>query len=162
MHYIYQRQKKGEKENASFRMFVRDYCLRESCYSCNFANFDRVSDFTLGDFWGIENIMPAMDDDKGTSLVIVQNEKGKRLLDSVAESLSFCFVDPQEAIRENASAVMSSNLPRKRKYFFDKLERLSFDKLVSKATRASFYSRTKNKLKRIIKRCLKWERKRSK
>ena len=149
-------------ENPYMRAFLRNLSLRNSCYQCRFKGISRDSDITLADFWGIENILPEMDDDKGTSLVIVQNEKGRRLLNSVSDSLSLRTVDPEVAIKENASAVISSNLPRQRKYFFNKLQKQPFDKLVNKCTHPSFYTRAKNKLKRIIKRCLKWERQRSK
>lgn len=66
----------GEAENAYFRMFVRNYCLRESCYQCRYASFDRVSDITLGDFWGIENSRPELDAPHGVSVVTVNTPKG--------------------------------------------------------------------------------------
>lgn len=39
---------------------------------------NRVSDITVADFWGIQNELPEMDDDKGTSFVLVHSEKGSR------------------------------------------------------------------------------------
>lgn len=67
----------GELENSYFRMFVRNYCLRESCYSCNYASFERVSDITLGDFWGIERFHKELDYPHGVSVVVVNSEKGE-------------------------------------------------------------------------------------
>ena len=47
---------------------------RPSCYQCTFKGFPQKADITLADFWGIENIDPSMDQDRGTSLVMVNSE----------------------------------------------------------------------------------------
>lgn len=51
--------------------------LRRSCFNCVFRTVERVSDLTLGDFWGCENIWKDWMENKGYSLIFVQNEKGK-------------------------------------------------------------------------------------
>lgn len=79
--------KRGELENSYFRIFVRNYCLRESCYSCDYANFDRVSDITLGDFWGIEKRRPELDAPDGVSVVVVNTIKGRSLFEQADEML---------------------------------------------------------------------------
>lgn len=38
------------------RAFLKDVCLRPSCYACKFKSIYRQSDITLADFWGIQNI----------------------------------------------------------------------------------------------------------
>ena len=75
-----------EIENSYFRMFVRNFCLRESCYTCNYACFDRVSDITLGDFWGIESSVPSFDAPDGVSVVVTSTEKGAKLFEQAAAS----------------------------------------------------------------------------
>ena len=52
------------------KLFLDDYILRPSCYSCQFRKGRSGADFTLGDFWGIQDICQNMDDDKGTSLLL--------------------------------------------------------------------------------------------
>lgn len=61
------------------RMYFENYSLRPSCYSCKFCTVNRSSDFTIGDFWGLERIKPEMDDGMGTSLVIVHSEQAKMI-----------------------------------------------------------------------------------
>ena len=65
-------------ENVYANIFYTDACLRESCYSCRYANTERVADITIGDFWGVEKVFPDMDDNKGLSLVLVNSGKGRR------------------------------------------------------------------------------------
>ena len=46
------------------QMFLRDYCLRPSCYEC-VAKKEKMSDITIGDFWGIELVDEEMADVSG-------------------------------------------------------------------------------------------------
>lgn len=60
---------------------------RPSCYDCPFKGFPQKSDITLADFWGIENIDPTMDQDKGTSLVMVNSKKGEQLFNEIKNDI---------------------------------------------------------------------------
>lgn len=77
----------NNKENIFMKLFVEDYILRDSCSNCHFKGYNRWSDITLGDFWGIWNIDPEMDDNKGTSLVITHSKKGEELLDTLSSQI---------------------------------------------------------------------------
>lgn len=69
------------------RMFLGNIDLRPSCYHCQFKKIPRSSDLTIGDSWGIENVMPHMDDDKGTSVILVHSAKGQYLLNEIKKML---------------------------------------------------------------------------
>lgn len=47
------------------QMFLRDYCLRPSCYKC-IAKENKMSDLSIADFWGVNKVVPKMNDGKGT------------------------------------------------------------------------------------------------
>lgn len=65
------------------KIFYSHLALRESCFTCEYATLNRVSDITIGDYWGIEKYHPELDDDKGTSLLIINSQKGKALFESL-------------------------------------------------------------------------------
>lgn len=65
------------------RMYFRSMSLRPSCYQCPFCCIERNSDFTIGDFWGIEKIRPDMEDGMGTSLVIAHSEKAEKIWEEI-------------------------------------------------------------------------------
>ena len=69
------------------RLFYRHNILRLSCYECNYANTHRPADITIADFWGVDELFPEFDDDKGVSLVIINSEKGKKLFNKVKDRL---------------------------------------------------------------------------
>lgn len=61
------------------RIFQHNIALRPCCHNCKFCTFPRTGDLTMGDFWGIQKIDPSQTDGKGTSMVFLNNEKGKQL-----------------------------------------------------------------------------------
>lgn len=52
--------------------FVNNLFLRPSCAQCQFKSYRRCSDITLGDYWGVWEQHPELDDDKGVSLVLIK------------------------------------------------------------------------------------------
>lgn len=67
--------------------FVGDLYLRPSCHACRFKGFERTSDITLGDFWGIKKQIPEMFDDKGTSVVVVHSKQGAEAMKRISPQL---------------------------------------------------------------------------
>lgn len=90
------------------KLFVEDYINRASCASCQFKGYARCSDLTIGDFWGVWDIVPEMDDDRGTSVVLVQSDKGKNLLDLASSRLVMKTIALEQASAQNPSMVKSA------------------------------------------------------
>ena len=82
--------------------FYSGLSVRHSCAECKFCNMTRPSDISIGDFWGIENVAPAFNsDNKGVSLVIVNTEKGKRLLSGSESELNLLEVETSQVLQPN-------------------------------------------------------------
>lgn len=99
-------------------LFLQNVSLRPSCYDCRFKGLHRLSDLTLGDFWGIERHMPHMDDNRGTSVVLVHTEKGKALLSLVEDSLMLERADVNKALPPASDARRSVRPHPRREAFF--------------------------------------------
>lgn len=70
-------------------VFVANLLLRESCYACQRKAQHSAADITLGDYWGIENAFPELDDDQGVSVVIAHTEKGLALVNQIKKHITF-------------------------------------------------------------------------
>lgn len=70
------------------RMYFSLLLLDNKCYTCEFSSMERVSDITLGDFWGIEQIMPEVSGGNGVSLMLVNSTKGQEIISAMINSLS--------------------------------------------------------------------------
>lgn len=146
---------KSHNDDPYMQAFLKNTSLRESCYNCKFKKKHRVSDITLADFWGIENIAPEMDDNKGTSLVIINSEKGKQIFEQIKDKIIYKQVDFEEAIRYNPSMTSSAKKDSNREKFFENLDKMPFDKLVKKYTYTpSIFKKVYWKLKRIAKKVI--------
>lgn len=68
-----------------FHGFSINAFLREGCYKCPFAQLKRISDFTIGDCWRVAASNPEYDDNKGTSLVLVNTDKAAAIWGRIQE-----------------------------------------------------------------------------
>ena len=147
---------KAHEQDPYMQAFLRNTSLRESCYNCQFKKKHRISDITLADFWGIENVTPEMDDDRGTSLVIINSEKGKKIFEQIKDKIIYKQVDFEEAIQYNPSMTTSVKPDPNREKFFENLDKMPFDELVKKYTYTpSAFKRILWKVKRVVKKIIK-------
>ncbi len=112
--------------------FLQNIDLRPSCHACHFSRLPRVADITLGDFWGVGQHHPEWDNDKGTSLILVQTEKGQRALEACQDFLVIHQADLDAAIHSNTCICGSVPPAVLRTAFFQDLERLPFNKVMKK------------------------------
>ena len=140
-------------KNAFMRAFLSDTILRPSCYACPTKQGKSHSDITIADFWGIDNIDPAFDDDKGCGVVFLNSAKGKELysrINTVSKEKQF-----DEATCCNPAYYRSCTPHPNRKKFFNGLEKTkNLSAYIFRMQQPSFARRAKNKIKRIIKAAL--------
>lgn len=132
------------------KAFLKNICLRPSCYACEFKTLHRQSDITLADFWGIQHILPEMDDDKGTSLIFVNSEAGQDMVEQIKNNILWQEVDINEAVKYNSAAIKSVESNPKREKFFEELDKNFFDEVVKKYCSHSLLVRIKRKAKLTI------------
>lgn len=137
-------------EDLFMQTFLNNICLRTSCYNCCFKSLDRDSDITLADFWGIETLLPGMDDDKGTSLVLINSKAGSKMLEDIKDMILYEEVDISKAISYNPAAVESVKRHKKRKKFFRQLDKRPFDQLVEKYCGMALDKRVRKRMKLVL------------
>ncbi len=59
--------------------------LRPCCYECRYKGFPRYSDLTLGDFWGVEQFFPKLDQTYGVSAICVHTKRGEALIQGIKD-----------------------------------------------------------------------------
>jgi len=136
------------------RAFLKDICLRPSCHDCGFKSLHRQSDITLADFWGIQNILPHLDDDKGTSLIFVNSESGQTMFAQIKDQMNYQKVDINEAVKYNSAATKSAKANPNREKFMAALDSVPFDQMVGKYCIDKMSVRMKRKIRLVIKRLI--------
>lgn len=112
----------GKEQNLYMRGFLADLYTRPSCSACPARNFTSGSDLTIGDFWGCEKYYPTLDFDKGSSIVLVNTDKGNKLFKNIKNI--FVVQIPYEQVEPFGlhRPLTSSSKPHyNRKYFFAKM-----------------------------------------
>ena len=100
----------------------------------------------MGDFWGIQSVLPDFFDDKGVSLVLLHNDKAKKILDILSSDIELKKVDCLEALKSNICMLDSVKRPKERNYFFQDMNSLTFKELSKKYA----YVSPKQKLKNFL------------
>lgn len=131
--------------------FLRDLYLRPSCHACRFSRLPRVADITLADFWGVGGHHPEWDDDRGTSLILVQTRKGQKAFDVCREFLTVHEANLLQGLRSNPCICGSVAPGEKRASFFSDLDRDPFEKVVKKyLSPQPFWRKFFRKIKNVV------------
>lgn len=104
------------RENLYMKGFLQNLYLRPSCYACPAKAGRSGSDYTLADFWGANEYMGDLDDDKGVSALLVYNDKLS--VESLAMELT--PITMNNILTQNPAAVKSSKMKGGRTAFFKK------------------------------------------
>lgn len=143
----------SKDEDSYMQMFLRNYCLRPSCYNCA-AKKQKMSDLTIADFWGINEVKPEMSDGLGTSLVLIRTVKGQNIFNHISSTLKLKEVPYEAGVKENPAEFKSCIRPLQRDTFFDDMNIMSFEELEKKYAAPvdiTFKGKILRRIKKIIK-----------
>ncbi len=110
---------KGVDTDAYLRAYFNNLSDRPSCYDCRFKKRYRNSDLTIWDCFPIEKFTKDWDG-KGTTRVLVQSEKGRKLMDAIKDDVRLLAVEPDklvEGVREMFHSVPYN--PKRPQFFKD-------------------------------------------
>ena len=137
-----------EKDN---NMFMSGYLgsnlyIRPSCGMCAFKSVPRYSDITLADFWGLR---ADIDDDKGASLVLINNRRGESLFNSILTHLTYYQRSFEEIFAGNGCFNDSVEINPRSREFLVELDSTKFSKAWKKYTKRSARQRLLGVFRRI-------------
>lgn len=126
---------------------------RPSCYECQFKGFPRMADITIADFWGIEKVDPNLDNNIGTSMILLNSKKGETFFERVKNKLEYKEVCFDTIFGGNIALTKSIQKPTiDRKSFFEDLDNTDFETVTQKYYPLSNKEPSlKNKVKTILK-----------
>lgn len=125
------------RKNTFQRGFIKNLYLRPSCYECAFKQSNSGADISLGDFWGISNSVPSLDDDKGTSKVVVYTQKGSQILKALD------IITHETTKANNAPILWDSAYVNDERNAFFASNKVSFHELVSNLCKDNLKNRIK-------------------
>lgn len=135
-------------------LYMRGYIeenlyMRPCCFDCKYKDFPRVADLTLADFWGVGATDPELDEDKGTSLIMINSEKGDNLFSKIEDRIYRKESIMETALPGNGAILKSAVKNPKSEEFLIMLNKYPFDVCFKKYAQNKSYKRMKNKIHRI-------------
>lgn len=112
-------------DSSYYCLFLNAKIYNQICYQCEYANRKRISDITIGDYWGVkENTHEFfsennLDENSAVSAVIANTEKGLSFLESISNIIKY-EVEYSKIAKDNPQLNSSSVCnPDERKTIFD-------------------------------------------
>ena len=110
-------------DDSFYSSFLNSYSIRESCIYCKYSECAREGNITLGDFWGINNFDKHIDDKIGTSLVLINDEKGEKLIAQIQKKLKLVREFQIDVAKKSIPIIRRPyNYTSKRREFFQKIK----------------------------------------
>jgi coenzyme F420-reducing hydrogenase beta subunit len=132
-------------------LFYNHVIIRPSCFNCPFKSIYHPGDITIADCWGIENAIPDFDDDKGVSLVLINNYKGKKFFGEVDKNLIYKKIELEKCMQPPLKG--NFILPNFRKDFWNIYYEKGLAEAIkkySKIRNVTMIDRIKNKLLKLF------------
>lgn len=132
------------------RGFLSELYNRPSCHNCPCKSLKSGSDLSIADYWGVATQLPDMDDDKGTSLVMVNTEKGANAFVALGDKINAKESEFDHTVACNSAIIKPTKPHRNRGRFFRYVVNSDFDSLVNRMLRPALRSRIRVIVGRIL------------
>lgn len=101
------------------KAFLYNAAINTSCLDCQFNKIPRIADITIGDFWGVDEFDKSLNDKKGTSIILINNEKGQNLLNKIKTNCKLQEVPLNVVTKRNPNIYSSSKAHKNREKFLE-------------------------------------------
>ncbi len=142
----------GAESCRLLRGFVANDITRPACYDCCFKKKHRISDFTVWDCFNVYKYSREMDDNIGTSHVMVHSQKGNEIFHEIKNDLVWKSVDSELAIGSEPSLTVSSVPGKNRNSFLKELNSANNPKTWKKFYPDSVKVKTERMLRKTLSR----------
>lgn len=123
---------KGVESDPYLRAFFSNICDRPSCYKCVFKKQNRESDITIWDCFNVEKYNKEMDDDKGTTRILTNSDKGKEIVEKLMLKHRVMPIEVKDAVDGFLAMFQPVKYNEKRDKFFIDANKLDEKELFEK------------------------------
>lgn len=130
-------------------LYFSNFIIRPACFHCKYTSYKRVSDITVADFWNIQKSNPNMDDNRGTSLVLVNSQKGAFLFSNAQKDLKTAQTTPRDCWQPSLQYPCAE--PAGRRKFWQEYKDKGAKYVICKYGKGTLSTRVKSKVTPILK-----------
>lgn len=98
--------------------FLESTIYRLNCYQCHYTTYNRVSNITLADYWGISGIHPSFYREEGNSLILINDKKGEQIFEKITDKIEYIQTDLEKAANHNKNLIRPSKYSNERQKIY--------------------------------------------
>ena len=117
--------RQGIETDPYLRAFFKNLSDRPSCYNCRFRKRYRRSDFTIWDCFVVEKFSRDLNDNKGTTRLLIHSDNGEEIFNKIKEKYAYKSVDVDILVTDVKEMYRSVSINNKRKEFFKDINNMS-------------------------------------
>ena len=102
--------------------YLQNSVSRMCCYECAFSTIERVSDITIGDYWGVKEVIQDIAEAKGVSAILVNTEKGAEIYENIKSTLLSYDTSIDDVVARNGNLQRPCEKPHQRSYIYKKIK----------------------------------------
>lgn len=112
--------------------------MRPACFNCKYTNRNRYGDFTIGDMWDCAKLV-GITDNRGTSVVFVNTEKGRNILNDINKNCKLIPVEQNKMKQQALRKQVEKN--KKSEVFWQDYQKNGYEYVFDKYAPASLKSK---------------------
>ncbi|NBI71291.1 coenzyme F420 hydrogenase [Clostridiaceae bacterium] len=118
--------KNGKRVDSKvFKNLFFSHCiLRPACYKCPYKDVIHPGDITIADYWGIDVAAPGFNDNRGVSLVFLNNASGRALFEEIADKIECIPTKIEDSMQMSLSEPYP--VPKNREKFWSDYRKHNF------------------------------------
>lgn len=133
------------------KLFMNNLSIRPSCTNCQFKGINRTSDITLGDCWSIGKFEEKMDDNKGTTTVLIHTSKGMKAINDINTDIKIIEIDRGKSIKYDGKKLLNSaKYNDNQENYFNAMNKLGYRYAQNKYAKDTLKEKIVTFLKRTI------------
>lgn len=139
------------EDDPYFSSFVHQRTInRDYCYECDFADH-HAADVILADFWLYDKVSDLDNRDEGLSLLLINSEKGRELIERISGSFYLKEVDTDKASYNIKSGHVRNEVVEKHNRFMEHVAEEGFIEAYRKCYRVGWLRGIKLRMKACLK-----------
>lgn len=124
-----------------------EYTMRDSCYHCPYTSKNRFGDITIGDLWEAYRLIGDFDH-RGTSVVLINSEKGNKMLEDVSNDFIIHALSPDNIKQDCLSKPVEWKNANQR--FWEDYSSFGYRFVLDKYGKSTFKSKVYQSLLRLL------------
>lgn len=129
-------------------LFYKHVMIRPVCKICKYTNIQRISDITIGDFWGIDKAVNNFNDNRGVSLVLVNTKKAELMFNEINKDLVISESNIKNCLQHNLQR--PTKMSDEREEFWNDYKERGFEYILNKYGNYTILNRIKSKIRSLL------------